>query len=76
MTLKKTKLHQDLCLFLFLFHLNTYFLLKNFDDLEYLVKTTAQTSDVTAIARGNMNITTYFNMLNYPIESKPTECHV
>lgn len=78
MTLKKIKLNQDLCLFIFLFHLNTYFLLKNFDDLEYLVKTTTQTLDVTAITRikSNMYITTYINMLNYPIESTPTECHV
>ena len=76
--LKKLKLNQDLCLSLFLFHLNTYFLLKNFDDLEYLVKTTTQTLDVTAITRikSNMYITTYINMLNYPIESTPTECHV
>ena len=76
--LKKLKLNQDLCLSLFLFHLNTYFLLKNFDDLEYLAKTTTQTLDVIAVTRikSNMNITTYINLLNYPIEYTQKECHV
>ena len=47
---------------LFLFHLNACSLNKNFDDLEYLIKTKNQTFDVIAIneptIKSNMDITT------------------
>ena len=64
---------------LYLFHLNTCSLNKNFDDLEYLIKTTNQTFSVTAISesiiKSNVNITTNVNLLNYSIEYTPTQSH-
>ena len=49
-----------------LFHQNTCSLNKNFDDLEYLVKTTNQTFNVIAISestiKSNMDITTHINL--------------
>ena len=46
MAYKKLKLNQTLSLF----HLNTCSLNKNFDDLEYLIKTTNQASDIIAVS--------------------------
>ena len=51
-----------------LFHLNACSLNKSFDELEYLIKTTNQTFDVTAISvpriKSNMDITTNINLPN------------
>ena len=62
-----------------LFHLNTGCLNKNFDDLEYLIKTTNQTFNVIAISesiiKSNVNITTNINLPNYSIEYTPTQSH-
>ena len=52
---------------------------KDFDNLEYLIKTTNQTYDVIAISesriKSNMDITTNINLPNYSIEYTPTESH-
>ena len=67
----------SLCLSLPLFHLNACSLNKSFDDLEYLIKTTNQTFDVTAISepriKSNMDITTNINLPNQSTEYTPTE---
>ena len=51
-----------------LFHLNACSLNKSFDELEYLIKITNQTFDVTAISvpriKSNMDITTNINLPN------------
>ena len=39
-----------------LFHLNTFSLNKNFDDQEYLNKTTNQTFDVTDISKSRIKV--------------------
>ena len=58
--------------FFCLFHLNTCFLNREFDDLEYLIKIKNQTFDVIAISepriKGNMDITTNINLPNYSFE--------
>ena len=76
MTYKKIKSKPNS---LSLFHLNACSLNKNFDDLEYLIKTTNQTFDVIAISesriKSNMDITTNINLPNYSIEYTPTESH-
>ena len=75
MTYKKLNPNQTLSLF----HLNACSLNKNFDDLEYLIKTTNQTFDVIAISesriKSNMDITTNINMPNYSIEYTLTQNH-
>ena len=52
---------------------------KDFDNLEYLIKTTNQTYDVIAISesriKSNMDITTNINMPNYSIEYTLTQNH-
>ena len=74
------KLKPNETLSLSLFHLNTCSLNKNFDDLEYFIKTTNHTFDVIAISdsriKSNMDITTNINNLsNYSIEYTTTEIH-
>ena len=77
MTYKKLNPNQTLSLSLF--HLNACSLNKNFDDLEYPIKTTNQTFDVIAISesrnKSNMDIKTNINLPNYSIEYTPTESH-
>ena len=62
-----------------LFHLIASSLNKNFDDLEYLIKTKNQTFDVIAISesriKSNKDITTNINLPNYSIKNTPTESH-
>ena len=62
----------SLSLCISLFHLNTYSLNKDFDDLQYLVKTKNQTFHVIAISqskiKSNIDITTNINLPNYSIE--------
>ena len=74
-TYKKLNPNQTLSLF----HLNACYLNKNFDDLEYLIKTTNLTFDVIVISesriKSNMDITTNINLPNYSIEYTPTKSH-
>ena len=60
-----------------MFHINTCSLSKNFDDLEYLLKTTNMDFDIIAIAdtriTKNINKITNFNINNYVFEFIPTE---
>ena len=60
-----------------MFHINTCSLSKNFDDLEYLLKTTNMNFDIIAISETRMikNISKIFNInLNdYAFEFTPTE---
>ena len=60
-----------------LFHLNTRPLSKDFDDLEYLIKTANQKFDVIAISesriKSNVDITTKINLPNYSFKYTPTE---
>ena len=62
-----------------LFHLNTCSLKKNFDDLEYLIKTANETIDVIAVKesriKNNMDITININLPNYSLVYTPTESH-
>ena len=62
---------------LFMFHINTCSLSKNFDDLEYLFKTTNMNFDITAISETritkNINKITNININNYVFEFTPTE---
>ena len=55
------------------------FLQQQFDDLEYLIKTTNQTFDVIAISesriKSNMDITTNTNLPSYSIEYTPSDSH-
>ena len=75
MTYKKLIPNQTLSLSLF--HLNACSLNKNFDHLEYLIKTTNQAFDVIAIKesriKSNVDITININLPNYSIEYTPTE---
>ena len=74
MTYKKLIPNQTLSLSLF--HLNACSLNKNFDHLEYLIKTTNQAFDVIAIKesriKSNVDITININLPNYSIEYTPT----
>ena len=60
-----------------MFHINTCSLSKNFDDLEYLLKTTNMNFDIIAISETriteNMNKITNININNYAFEFTPTE---
>ena len=77
MTYKRLNPSQTLSLSLF--HLIASSLNKNFDDLEYLIKTKNQTFDVIAISesriKSNKDITTNINLPNYSIKNTPTESH-
>ena len=57
---------------LLLFHIITCSLNKNFDDLEYLLKTTNQDFDITAVSESrlkkDLNFTSNINLLNYVIK--------
>ena len=79
MAYKKLSPSETLFLSLFLFYLNTCFLNKYFDDLEYLIKTMSQTFDTIAISesriKSNMDITTNIDLPNYFVEYTPTESH-
>ena len=61
------------------FHLITYSLNKNLDDLEYPLKSTNQKFDVITISESrlasNMNDPTNVNLPNYSIEYIQTKCH-
>ena len=63
-----------------LFHLSTCSLSKNFDGLEYLIKTTNQSLDVIAISESkiktNMDITTNINLPKYSIEYNKIDSHI
>ena len=63
-----------------LFYLSTCSLSKNFDDLEYLIKTTNQSLDVIAISeskiKSNMDITTNINLPKYSIEYNKIDSHI
>ena len=60
-----------------LFHINTYSLSKNFDDLEYLLKTTNMNFDIIAISETritkNINEISNINLNSYAFEFTPTE---
>ena len=62
-----------------LFHLNTCSLNKNFNDFEYLLKTTNQTFDIIAISESRISktigLTNNIELPNYSIEYTPTESH-
>ena len=61
-----------------MFHINTCSLSKNFDDLEYLLKTTNMNFDIIAISETRItkninNILSNINLNNYAFEFTPTE---
>ena len=61
-----------------MFHINTCSLSKNFDDLEYLLKTTNMNFDIIAISETRItkninNILPNINLNNYAFEFTPTE---
>ena len=60
-----------------MFHINTCSLSKNFDDLEYLLKTTNMNFDIIAISETritkNINKISNINLKNYDLEFTPTE---
>ena len=60
-----------------MFHINTCSLSKNFDDLEYLLKTTNMNFDITAISETriteNINEISNINLNSYAFEFTPTE---
>ena len=60
-----------------MFHINTCSLSKNFDDLEYLLKTTNLNFDIIAISETrttrNVNEISNINLNNYAFEFTPTE---
>ena len=62
---------------LFMFHISTCSLSKNFDDLEYLLKTTNMNFDIIAISETritkNINKMSNINLNNYAFEVTPTE---
>ena len=62
-----------------LFHINSCFLNKNFQDLEYLLKATNKTFDVIAISESRIlkdtNLSKNINIYNYSVEFTPTESH-
>ena len=63
-----------------IFHINTCSLSKNFDDLEYLIKTTNMNFDIVAISETritkNINKITNININNHAFEFAPTESSV
>ena len=63
-----------------MFHINTCSLSKNFDDLEYLLKTTNMNFDITVISETritkNINKISNINLNNYAFEFTPTESSV
>ena len=60
-----------------MFNINTRSLSKNFDDLEYLLKTTNMNVDIIIISETritrNMNKISNINLNNYAFELTPTE---
>ena len=62
-----------------LFHTNSCFLIKNFEDLEYLLKATNKTFDVIAISESRIlkdtNLSKNINIYNYSVEFTPVESH-
>ena len=61
-----------------MFHINACSLSKNFDDLEYLLKTTNMNFDIIAISETRItkninNILSNINLNNYAFEFTPTE---
>ena len=60
-----------------MFHINACSLSKNFDDLEYLLKTTNMNFDFLAISETgitkNINKISNININNYTFEFTPTE---
>ena len=61
-----------------MFHINTCSLSKNFDDLEYLLKTTNMNFDIIAISETRItkninNILSNINLNNYAFEFTPTQ---
>ena len=61
-----------------MFHINACSLSKNFDDLEYLLKTTNMNFDIIAISETRItkninNILPNINLNNYAFEFTPTE---
>ena len=63
--------------YLSLFHINAFSLSKNFDDLEYLLKTTNTNFDIIAISKTrilkNTKIVKNINIPNFSYEFTPTE---
>ena len=59
------------------FNINACSLNKNFDDLEYLLKYTNKSFDITAVSKNRISKKTFltcnFNLKNYSFESIPTE---
>ena len=62
-----------------LFHINCSSLNKNFEDLEYLLKTTNKAFDVIAISESRIlkdtNLSKNIYIYNYSVEFTPTESH-
>ena len=60
-----------------LFHINAYFLNKNFDDLDHLLKCTNKVFDTIVVAETRItkwtSVTTSINLRNYTIEFTPTK---
>ena len=56
---------------------NAWSLTKNFDDLEYLLKCTKKSFDITAVSETRISkktsLTCNINLQNYSFESTPTE---
>ena len=63
-----------------LFHINSCFLNKNFEDIEYLLTATTKTFDVIAISElrilKDSDLSKIINTYNYSVEFTPTESHV
>ena len=59
------------------FHINACSLNKNFDDMEYLLKCTNKSFDITAVGETRISektsLTCNINLKNYSFESAPTE---
>ena len=64
---------------LFLFHINSCSLNKNFEDLEYLLKATNKTFYVIAISESRIlndtDLSKNINIYKYSVEFTPTESH-
>ena len=64
---------------LFLFHISSCSLNKNFEDLEYLLKATNKSFDIIAISESRIlkdtNLSKNINIYNYSIELTQTESH-
>ena len=62
---------------LFLFHINTCSLNKNFDDLQYLLSCTKKKIDIIAVSETqitrNVSLLNNLNLNNYSFEFTPTE---